>query len=798
MPTGDRAASNRGCLNMKIVCLGAGPAGLYLAISMKLKDPSHEIDVYERNKPGDTFGWGVVFSDQTLENLQTNDLASAEKIKNEFIHWDMIDCFVNGKVERSDGHGFIGLGRKRMLQLLHERACELNINLHFEHEFGVEDIDGEFADADLVAVADGLNSKIRNAHLDSFECSIETRPNKFVWLGTRQRFREAFTFIFEKTEQGWIWAHAYQFDRDTSTFIVECNPDVYDAFGFEHMSHEESAETCRKVFEKYLDGQVLLTNSAHIRGSAWINFPQVLCRNWIMNDRVVLIGDAAHTAHFSIGSGTKLGLEDAISLAGHLDSDLPVKEALRAYQDERELEALRLQNAAINAMAWFENTPRYAEAFDLKQFNYSMLTRSERVSHEGLRLRDREWLEGMEKHLARKTLGDDFDEAIPPMFLPFTMGKMKLENRVVVSPMSMYSSKDGMPGDWHLVHYGALAKGGAGLVYTEMTDISPEARITPGCAGIWNGEQEAAWGRIVDFVHDHTSARFALQLGHAGAKGSTKEPWVWHPDRLDDPLDEADQWPLMAASAIPFDTYSPTPRAMNPEDMELIKRQFVDATIRGARAGFDLLEFHAAHGYLMASFITPVLNRRKDEYGGSLENRLRYPVAVFGAMREAWPSDRPMSVRVSAHDWMGDEGITERDSVAVAKAFFDAGADIIDVSSGMTSHRARPRPGRMFQTPLSDLIRNEAGIATMAVGNIYEVDHVNSIVAAGRADLVCLARPHLADPNWTLRASAETGHTGVGVNEQKQYFMGYRQLHTNLQRAAQIAAAEPGSLKIDL
>lgn len=773
---------------MKIACLGAGPAGLYLAISMKLRNPEHEIDVYERNKPGDTFGWGVVFSDQTLENLQLNDPKSAERIKNEFIHWDMIDCFVNGEVERSDGHGFIGLGRKRMLQLLHERAYELDIKIHFEHEFEVEDINGKFADADLVVAADGLNSRIRNAHLEQFECSIETRPNKFVWLGTKQKFHEAFTFIFEKTEHGWIWAHAYQFDDDTSTFIVECNPDVYDALGFENMSHEESAETCRKIFENYLDGHDLLTNSAHIRGSAWINFPQVLCRNWIMDDRVVLIGDAAHTAHFSIGSGTKLGLEDAISLAKHLSSELPVKEALRAYQDERELEALRLQNAATNAMVWFENTPRYAEAFDLKQFNYSMLTRSERVSHENLRLRDKEWLEGMEKHLAKKTLGDDFDEAVPPMFLPFAVGNMKLENRVVVSPMSMYSSKDGMPDDWHLVHYGALAKGGAGLIYTEMTDISPEARITPGCAGIWNDQQESAWGRIVDFVHNHTSAKFALQLGHAGAKGSTKEPWAWHPDRLDDPLDEADQWPLMAASAIPFDTYSPTPKAMNREDMDMIKQQFVDATIRGARAGFDLLELHAAHGYVIASFITPILNQRKDEYGGSLENRLRYPLEVFNAMREAWPSDRPMSVRISAHDWMGDEGITEKDAVAIAQAFSDAGADIIDVSSGMTSHQAKPRPGRMFQTPLSDLIRNEAGIATMAVGNIYEVDHVNSIVAAGRADLVCLARPHLADPNWTLRASAETGHRGVGVHEQKQYFMGHRQLHTNLQRAAQLAA----------
>ncbi len=780
---------------MKIVCLGGGPSGLYLAILMKLRDPSHDIQVYERNRPGDTFGWGVVFSDQTVDNLYEHDPTSAQAIKDEFIHWDMIDTFVNGEVERSDGHGFIGLGRKRMLQLLHDRARELNIPLNFEYEFEADDINGKFADADLIVAADGLNSKVRNSNLDAFECSVDVRSNHFVWLGTKQTFRDAFTFIFEKTEHGWIWAHAYQFDDETSTFIVECNPDVYDAFGFDNMSHAESAETCRKIFENYLGGHELLTNSAHIRGSAWINFPSVLCRNWVLDDRVVLIGDAAHTAHFSIGSGTKLGVEDAIALAKHVSSDLPIGEALRAYQQERELEALRLQNAAQNAMIWFEDAPRYLEAFDLKQFNYSLLTRSQRVSHENLRLRDREWLEELEKHLAKRVLGEEFDDAVPPMFLPYKLGNLELANRVVVSPMSMYSATDGLPDDWHLVHYGSLAKGGAGLVYTEMTDVSAEARITPGCAGIWNDEQEASWTRIVDFVHQHTQAKFALQLGHAGPKGATKEPWAWHPDRLDDPLEPADAWPLVSASAIPYDSYNQVPSALDRDQMDAIKAQFVAATERGARAGFDLLELHAAHGYLIAAFITPILNQREDEYGGSLENRLRYPLEVFTAMRAAWPADRPMSVRISAHDWMGDAGITERESVAIATAFSEAGADIIDVSSGQTSHAAKPRPGRMFQTPLSDQIRNEAGVATMAVGNIYESDHVNSIVAAGRADLVCLARPHLADPNWTLRAAAEQGHGGVGVHEQKQYFMGYRQLHTNLQRAAEMMAAELQAIK---
>lgn len=767
---------------MKVACLGGGPAGLYFGISMKLRNPEHEIDIYERNKPDDTFGWGVVFSDQTVDNLMANDPVSAQTTINEFIHWNLIDCYVNGEVERSDGHGFIGLGRKRFLQLLHERARELGCRLHFEHEFSVDDIDTQFADADLIVTSDGLNSKIRNAFPDTFGTSITMRPNKFVWLGTHQTFSDAFTFIFEKTDQGWIWAHAYQFDDSTSTFIVETTPDVYDAIGFDHMSHEESAETCRKIFERYLDGHTLMTNSAHVRGSAWINFPAVYCDNWIKDDRVVLIGDAAHTAHFSIGSGTKLGLEDAISLAKHLNTPKPVSAALLDYQEERKVDVMRLQNSAHNAMVWFENVPRYIEAFDLKQFNYSMLTRSQRVSHENLRLRDPQWLAGMELHLAKKAIGEPVSTAIPPMFLPFKLRDMSLDNRVCVSPMCMYSATDGLPDDWHLVHYGALAKGGAGLIYTEMTNVSAEGRITPGCTGIWSDAHTDAWRRIVTFTHRHSSAKIALQIGHAGPKGATLEPWKWDPSRLDDPLPTDQQWPLLAASAVPFDVYSPTPKAMTRDDMDRVLDQHVAAVERAEAAGFDMIEMHAAHGYLLSSFITPLLNKRSDEYGGSLDNRLRYPLQVCRAMRAAWPANKPMSVRISAHDWVAEGGITEADALAIAQAFVAAGADIINVSSGQTSHDASPQPGRMFQTPLSDLIRNEGHVATLAVGNIYEIDHVNSIIAAGRADLVCLARPHLANPNWTLHAAAKMNHQGQGVHEPHQYFLGYRQLYTQAQR----------------
>ena len=766
---------------MKIVCLGGGPSGVYLAISMKLQNPGHAITVYERNKPDDTFGWGVVFSDQTMENLRLNDPVSAGAIINELVHWDYIDVHLKGQVERSGGHGFIGIGRRRMMQILYDRARELGVELIFQHEFEVDDISNKFADADLIVAADGINSKIRNSDPESFKADIDLRPNKFVWLGTHQCFNDAFAFIFEETAHGWIWAHAYQFDRNTSTFIVECQPQTYDKWGFEHMSHEESAEACRKIFVKYLEGHRLLTNSRHIRGSAWISFPRVLCHNWVKNN-VVLIGDAAHTAHYSIGSGTKLGLEDAICLAHHINSGKPVGEALQAYQEERELEALKLQSAARNSMSWFENAPRYIENFDLKQFTYSLLTRSQRVSHENLRLRDKKWLESIEAAFAGRACGKPASGPVPPMFAPFKLRRMTLKNRVVVSPMSMYSAEEGLPSDWHLVHYGSLAMGGAGLVYTEMTDISPEGRITPGCAGIWNDEQQAAWKRIADFVHRYTTAKFCLQLGHAGPKGSTKVGW----EGIDQPLEQGN-WQVIGPSPVPYSAANQVPRAMTRADMERVLSEYAAAAKRAEKAGFDMLELHCAHGYLLSAFITPVLNKRRDEYGGSLENRLRFPLEVLRLLRAVWPDAKPLAVRISANDWIGNAGVTPREAVLIAKAFAGAGADIIDVSAGQTTPDAEPIYGRMFQTPFADQIRNEAGVPTMAVGNIYEIDHVNSIIAAGRADLCCLARPHLMDRFWTLRAAAQQEYHGEGVRCPEQYLNGFEQLERNLKRAAEMA-----------
>lgn len=764
---------------MKVVCLGGGPAGLYFAISMKLRDPAHEVVVYERNKPGDTFGWGVVFSDQTMDNLRANDPESAVVIADSFAHWDDIDVFFKGERITSSGHGFSGIGRKRLLNVLQDRARELGVQLVFEAEIELGDLD-RFSDADLIVASDGLNSKIRSHWAEDFGLDLDTRSNKYVWLGTRKAF-DAFTFAFEETEQGWIWAHAYRFDKDTSTFILECSEETWRGLGFDRMDQDETCRAGERLFARYLDGHELMTNARHLRGSAWLNFQRVLCRTW-RRGKVVLLGDAAHTAHFSIGSGTKLAFEDSIKLADVLHSGRPLDQALDDYQAEREVEVLKLQSAARNSTEWFENLDRYTHLEPL-QFAYSLLTRSQRVSHENLRLRDKGFLEGVERWFASQALGRPVNEPTPPMFTPLELRGLTIRNRVVVSPMCMYSAVDGAPGEFHFVHYGARAMGGAGLIFTEMTNVSAEARITPGCTGMYSQAHMEAWRRIVDFVHTNSSARFALQLGHAGPKGSTRVPW--EEDHPDQPLVDGN-WELMAPSAIPWSPRNAVPREMTRADMDAVKAQFVQATLWGLEAGFDIVELHCAHGYLLSAFLTPLTNRRTDEYGGSVENRLRYPLEVFAAMRQVWPAERPMSVRISATDWV-DDGLTPEDSVAIAQAFQEAGCDLIDVSAGQTSTRAKPVYGRMFQTPLSDRLRNEGRVRTMAVGNIYEPDHLNSILAAGRADLCALARPHLVDPFWSVRAAAELGWEGLRAPD--QYRLGQQQLKRNLARQQQMAIA---------
>jgi anthraniloyl-CoA monooxygenase len=772
---------------MNIVCIGGGPAGLYFALLMKQQDRAHRIRVVERNRPYDTFGWGVVFSDQTLGNLQAADPATAGEILAAFNHWDDIEINIRGQRIRSGGHGFCGIGRKRLLNILQRRCEQLGVELVFETDVqGDED----FPDADLVIASDGLNSRIRTRYAAAYQPEVDLRECRFVWLGTQQRF-DAFTFAFEETPHGWFQAHAYQFDGDTSTFIVETPQDVWRRAGLEDMGKEESIAFCERLFAKYLGGHPLMSNAAHLRGSAqWIRFPRVVCRTWVHDNGrapVVLMGDAAHTAHFSVGSGTKLALEDAIELAcciARTPRDLPL--ALREYEAARSVEVLRIQNAARNSTEWFEHVARYAH-LPPEQFAYSLLTRSQRISHENLRVRDKAYVEGYEDWIAAGAglHRSPAHQPVPPMLTPFSLREVTLKNRVVVSPMAQYSCVDGVPADYHLVHLGARAMGGAGLVVAEMTCPSADARITPGCPGLWNDAQRDGWKRVVDFVHANTDAKIALQLGHAGAKGSTRVPW----EGEDQPLEEGN-WPLVSASPQQYvDGVSQWSRAMTRADMDRVRDDFVRSTRLAADAGFDWLELHCAHGYLLSGFISPLTNQRTDEYGGSLENRLRYPLEVFRAMRAAWPPGLPMSVRISAHDWV-EGGITPDDAVAIARAFRDAGADMIDCSSGQVSRQQQPVYGRMYQTPFADRIRNEAGIPTIAVGAISEADHVNSIIAAGRADLCAIARPHLATPSWTLIEAAKIGYTGLAWP--RQYRSAKTQLERNLEREKAAAAQNAG------
>jgi len=755
---------------------------LYLALLMKRADTRHDIAVVERNRPYDTFGWGVVFSDQTLGNLRAADPQSHDQILAAFSHWDDIDVHFKGRTITSGGHGFCGIGRKRLLNVLQQRCEDLGVKLIFETEVADETA---FEGCDLIIASDGVNSAIRSKHADVLQPEIERRKCRYIWLGTHRRF-DAFTFAFEQTQWGWFQAHAYRFDEETSTFIVEAPERVWRAAGIDRMSTDESVAFCERLFAPYLEGERLMTNARQLRGSAWLNFLRIVNKTWISDSGptpIVLLGDAAHTAHFSVGSGTKLALEDAIALSRAVQRETDLGAALRTYEAERIIEVLKIQNAARNSTEWFENVERYT-GLEAEQFAYSLLTRSQRISHENLRLRDRRYVAGVERWFAARSrlAAGAADALVPPMFTPFSLRGVTLSNRVVVSPMAQYSCADGTPDDYYLVHLGSRAHGGAGLVFTEMTCVSADARISPGCAGMYKKEHKAAWKRIVDYVHQHTPAMIALQLGHAGPKGSTQLGW----EDADEPL-ASGNWPLVAPSALAYGPRNQLPRMMTRSDMDRVRDDFVRASQWAAECGFDWLELHCAHGYLLSAFICPLTNRRDDEYGGSLENRCRYPLEVFRAMRTVWPADKPFSVRISAHDWASGGNMPD-DAVAIARLFKDAGADLIDVSSGQTTREAKPIYGRMYQTPFSDRIRNEVGIATMAVGAIFDPDHVNSIIAAGRADLCALARPHLADPYWTLHAAAQLGYTNMPWPN--QYLTGKAQLERNLARAAELAQAE--------
>ena len=755
---------------MKTAIIGGGPAGLYFAILMKKLQPGADITVYERNRADDTFGFGVVFSDATLDNFEKYDLPSYERITREFAYWDDIAIHFKGTEHRIGGNGFCGCSRRTLLLILQDRAQELGVKLRYNIDVDDESL---FSDADLVVIADGINSRFRERYADHFQPEVDLRPNKFAWMGSTRPL-DAFTFIFQETEWGPFIAHAYQYEAGRSTWVFETDPETFNRAGLGGKTEEESAALMEQIFGWFLDGHKVLTNR-----SLWRNFPMIRNKRWVMGNKV-LLGDAKGSAHFSIGSGTKLAMEDAIALYESFRRDSSVEGALSLFESTRREEVEKIQHSADVSLVWFEHVSRFWN-FDPVQFAFGVMTRAKAITYDNLRLRAPDFVADVDRNFARQVKSQGFDVSVErpsvPMFQPFRLREMRLENRVVVSPMDMYSAKDGVPGDWHLVHYGSRATGGAGLIFTEMTCVSPEARITLGCTGLWNDEQEAAWKRIVDFVHGSSAAKFCLQLGHAGRKGATKLMW----EGIDRPL-ETGAWDICSASPIPYFPDSQVPREATRADMDAIKAQFVQAAERGDRAGFDMLELHCAHGYLLASFISPLTNQRTDEYGGSLENRLRYPLEVFDAMREVWPAHKPMSVRISATDW-AEGGVTGADAVEVARAFAEHGVDLVDVSTGQTVREARPVYGRMFQTPFSDQVRNEAQVATMCVGNITTADQVNTILAAGRADLVALARPHLVDPFFTMKAAAWYGAKEIFCPP--QYLAGKDQIFRNSVRDRQ-------------
>ena len=740
---------------MRIACVGGGPGGLYFAILMKKLAPTVSITVFDRNPPGETWGWGVVFSDETLEYLADNDPPTHEKITAEFAHWDAIDVHFKGQVVRSSGHGFSGVSRHTLIRILRERAAELGVTLTDRTE--IEALPAGF---DLYVACDGMNSKLRAARADVFEPSLEKRSCKFIWLGTPKIFT-AFTFVFEPFADGFFQVHAYPFSKTRSTFIVETDPATWEAAGLETLDEAAQLAFLERLFAKHLDGEKLLSNK-----STWIHFHTLKCATW-SHENVVLVGDSAHTAHFSIGSGTKMAMEDAIALANALGANaanmVDVTSALHAYEAVRRPIVERTQAAAQDSLLFFEHVKRY-KGFEPLAFMTRLLTRSKRIGYENLTVRDPVLMSQVTDTFAATSAAAASGGAAikagnahaPPMFQRLAARDVTLENRVVVSPMCMYSATDGTPDEFHLVHYGSRAIGGAGLVISEMTNVSADARITPGCAGMYTDAHVIAWRKITDFVHARSAAKMGIQLGHAGRKGSTKLPW----EAQDAPLDSGN-WALIAPSALAYSEKNQVPRAMTRDDMDRVKAEHVQATKRSVDAGFDWLELHMAHGYLLATFLSPLTNQRTDEYGGSLAARLRYPLEVFDAVRDAWPRDKPMSVRISATDW-AEGGMTGEDSVEVARALKEHGADFIDVSTGQTVPHGRPAfYGRMFQTPFADQIRNEVGIRTMAVGNITTADQVNTILAAGRADLVVLARGHLRDPYFTMHAAEEAGFSGL-------------------------------------
>lgn len=737
---------------LKICCLGGGPASLYFSILMKKANPAHDITVIERGDRDSTWGFGVVFSDETLQGFMEADAASYQRIVEQFAYWGGIDTTIHDKTINSQGHGFCGMSRLKLLNTFHDRCDELGVNLKFNTDIGsVDELNTD--DYDLVVAGDGITSILREAYKDDFGTSMDWRANKFCWLATTKPLND-FEFIFRENEHGWWWVHAYRYEEGTTTWIVETSEATWQAAGMENATEEETKAYCETVFKDDLDGHELITNR-----SVWRTFP-VVRNERLYHKNIVLMGDAVRSAHFSIGSGTKLAMEDAISLASYFkECGDDVGKALDKYQDVRKNEADRLQRTAVVSLSWFEHIDRYAATQEAEQFTFNMMCRAKRITYENLRLRDPDFIARIDHWFAehaRNTTGFDdidVDNPVVPVFQPFRIGSMRVENRFQLSAMCQYCAENGNPTDWHLMHYGERAVGGAGLLNTEMLCISPEARITPGCAGIWSERQVEKWRHIVGFVHANSKAKICAQIGHAGRKGATCVPWD---GGIDEPLADG-AWEIVGPSPIPYMPHSVVPREMNAEDMALVNEQFVAATRNAEAAGFDMIEVHLAHGYLLSGFISPVTNKRNDEYGGDIAARMKFPIEVVSAMRAAWPADKPMSARISATDWI-EGGLSEADMLAVASMLKDAGVDIINVSTGQVTKDEDPIYGRMFQAPFADQVRNEVGIPTIVAGNVSTADQANTLVAAGRTDIVAFGRAIMNEPHFVLTAAAHYGY----------------------------------------
>ena len=720
-------------MHMKITVIGGGPGGLYFSILTKKAMPHCQIDIYERNKSDDSFGFGVVFSDETLGEFLKRDMQSYELIRSKFAYWDDIIIARDGQSVNIAGNGFCGCSRKTLLQLLQQRCIEEGVNLHFEHN--VDDL-SQFEDADIIIASDGIGSQIRTKFASEFGTKIELKQNRFVWLGSTKPL-DAFTYFFRNTEHGLIVAHSYQYEAGMSTWIFECSNETWQKFQFEVTNEEDTIAKIAGIFKEELDGHPLISNKSH-----WRQFPHVTNENWY-HKNIVLLGDAKATAHYSIGSGAKLAMDSAIGLFDALIANPnDVQAVFQQYDKSRRNTVEMIQYAALVSLDWFENMNRHNQ-HPFYQFAFGCMTRAKKVTYENLRLRDKSFTDKV-----LEEFNDNCNVNIKNQsaaFSSFKVRDLKLQNRIAMSSMGQYSAKDGLVNDWHFQHYTSRAIGGLGLILTEMTAVSEIGRITLGCTGIYNENQTVEWKRINDFIHKNTQTKIGIQLGHSGRKGCSKIPWE---DNF-----SGESWELLSASAIPFNENSAPPKEMTLADMDLIVSQFVQATINSDKAGFDLIELQAHHGFLLASFLSPLTNIRTDEFGGTVENRLKFPLRVFNEMRNAFPKEKPMSVRISATDW-AENGISEEDVIAIATAFKNAGADIINVSTGNTVANQKPITGRMWQTPFSDAVRNTVHIPTITAGYIQDIDQINTIILNGRADLVALGRPLLLDANFVRNAQA--------------------------------------------